>query len=111
VLGTAPLPGAGEAHAFDLQAEADAARGPVPELVKDYTGPAEVETYTVFYNRDGSAKAGVVVAKTPEGTRTLVKVPAEDIATIAFLSDGAAEPVGSKGEVVPEGDLMVWKRA
>lgn len=110
VLGMEPLPGAGEAHEFDLQAEADAARGQVPELVKDYTGPAEVETYTVFYNRDGSAKAGVVVAKTPAGTRTLVKVPAEDAATIAFLSDGAAEPVGTAGEVVPEGDMMVWKR-
>ncbi len=111
VLGMEPLPGAGEAHAFDLQAEADAARGPVPELVKDYTGPAEVETYTVFYNRDGSAKAGVVVAKTPAGTRTLVKVTAEDAETIAFLSDGRAEPVGTAGEVVAEGDMMVWKRA
>ena len=41
----------------------------------------------------------------------LVKVPGEDAATIAFLSDGRAEPVGTKGEVVPEGELMVWKRA
>jgi acetyl-CoA C-acetyltransferase len=111
VLGTVPLPGAGVPHEFDLQAEADAARGAVPELVKNYAGPAEVETYTVFYNRDGSAKAGVVVARTPEGMRTLVKVPAEDAETIDFLSDGQAEPVGTKGEVVPDGDLMIWKRA
>lgn len=110
VLGTAPLPGAGEAHEFDLQAEADAARGPVPPLVKDYAGPAEVETYTVFYGRDGTAKSGVVVARTPGGERTLAQVPGDDGETIAFLSDGQAEPVGTKGEVVTQGDVKIWKR-
>ena len=79
--------------------------------MKDYTGPGEIETYTVFYNRDGSAKAGVVVAKLPDGKRTLAQVPANDAATIAFLSDGKAEPVGTPGEVIAEGELMVWKRA
>ncbi len=111
VLGTQPLPGAGEAHDFDCQAEADAARGPVPELVKDYAGPAEIETYTVFYNRDGSAKSGVVVAKLPDGARTLAQVPGEDAAMIAFLTDGTAEPVGTRGEVVAAGELRTWKRA
>ncbi|UVO50953.1 acetyl-CoA acetyltransferase [Sphingomonas sp. SUN019] len=111
VLATSPLPGAGEAHDFDCQAEADAARGPVPELVKDYAGPATIETYTVFYARDGSAKGGVVVARTPEGGRTLAKVPGEDAATIAFLTNGAAEPVGSAGEVVGGGEELVWQSA
>ena len=111
VLGTAPLPGAGEAHEFDCQAEADAARGAVPELLKDYAGPAEVETYTVFYNRDGSAKSGVVVARTPDGDRTLALVPGDDAATIAFLTDGAVEPVGTRGELVADGDMKVWRRA
>ncbi|KAK0340540.1 hypothetical protein LTR94_030103, partial [Friedmanniomyces endolithicus] len=46
VLATDPLPGAGAAHDFDVQADADAARGPVPELVKEYVGQATVETYT-----------------------------------------------------------------
>ena len=109
VLGVAPLPGAGEAHDFDMQAEADAVRGPVPALVKDYAGPAEIETYTVFYARDGSAKGGVVVARTPDGARTLAKVPAEDAATIAFLTDGGAEPVGAKGEVVADGEMRMWR--
>lgn len=111
VLGMEPLPGAGEAHDFDVQAEADAARGAVPELVKDYAGPATVETYTVFYGRDGAAKAGVVVARTPDGKRTLAKVPAEDAETIAWLTDGAAEPVGAVGDIVAAGDDMVWHRA
>lgn len=111
VLGMEPLPGAGEAHEFDCQAEADAARGRVPELVKDYAGPAEIETYTVFYARDGKPRSGVVVARLPDGNRTLAQVPGDDAATIAFLTDGAAEPVGTKGEVVAAGDMKVWRRA
>ncbi len=108
VLGVEPLPGAGEAHDFDVQAEADAARGAVPELVKDYAGLAEIETYTVFYARDGSAKGGVVVALTPGGGRTLAKVRSVDAATIAFLTDGLAEPVGTAGEVVASGEERIW---
>ena len=107
VLSTQPLPGAGEPHDFDVQAEADAARGPVPELVKDYAGPAEIETYTVFYARDGSAKTGVVVARTPGGARTLAKV--EDAETIAWLTGGEAEPVGTRGEVIADADMRVWR--
>lgn len=107
ILSTAPLPGAGEPHDFDVQREADAARGPVPKLVKDYAGPAKIETYTVFYARDGAAKNGVVVARTPVGARTLAKV--EDAATIAWLTSGKAEPIGTKGEVVPDGDMRVWR--
>ncbi|MFW2851078.1 acetyl-CoA acetyltransferase [Sphingomonas sp. TX0543] len=110
VLGVEPLPGAGEAHAFDCQAEADAARGPVPELVKDYAGPATIETYTVFYARDGRPGSGVVVARLPDGNRTLAHVPGEDAATIAFLTDGANEPVGSGGTVAAGGEMMVWRR-
>jgi len=111
VLGMEPMPGAGEAHEFDCQAEADAARGRVPALVKDYAGPAEIETYTVFYARDGQPRSGVVVARLPDGNRTLAQVPGDDAATIAFLTDGAAEPVGTKGEVVAAGDMKVWRRA
>ena len=110
MLGCAPLPGAGEAHDFDCQAEADAARGPVPDLVMDYAGPATIETYTVFYNRDGTARAGVIVARTPDGRRTLAKVSGEDAATIAFLTDGVAEPVGSRGAIVALGGDMIWNR-
>ena len=107
VLSTRPLPGAGAAHAYDVQAEADAARGTVPELVKDYAGPARIETYTVFYARDGSATHGVVVARTPEGARTLARV--EDAPTIAWLTSGEAEPVGTRGEVAAKGELRVWR--
>ena len=110
VLATSPLPGAGEAHDFDCQAQADAARGDVPALVQDYAGPARVESYTVFYARDGSPRDGVVVARTPDGARTLAKVPGEDTATIAWLTDGAVQPVGTAGEVVADGDMRLWQR-
>ncbi|MBN8838829.1 MAG: acetyl-CoA acetyltransferase [Sphingomonadales bacterium] len=110
VLGTTPLPGAGEAHDFDCQTQADAARGRVPELIKDYVGPAAIETYTVFYARDGQPKSGVIVARLPDGNRTLAHVPGEDAATIAFLTDGAVEPVGAQGDVVAGGDIMIWRQ-
>src|SRR3546814_6466407 len=63
---------------FDYQAEAEAKRGPEPELVEDYAGPATIESYTVFYGRDATPKAGVVVARTPEGKRTLAHVDVGD---------------------------------
>ncbi|KQT34771.1 acetyl-CoA acetyltransferase [Sphingomonas sp. Leaf412] len=111
VLSTHPLPGAGEAHDFDVQADADAARGPVPPLVKDYAGPATIESYTLFYARDGSPTKGVVVARTPAGERTLAKVAGDDADLIAFLTDGAIEPVGTAGVVEVAGEDMVWRRA
>ncbi len=111
VLATHPLPGAGEPHDFDVQAAADAARGAVPELVKDYDGPATIETYTVFYARDGSARGGVVVARTPAGQRTLAKVRADDLALMTWLTDGVAESVGHVGHVAREGEVSVWRHA
>src|SRR3546814_19784403 len=71
VLGNRPIAAASFPQDFDYQSEAEAKRGPVPELVEDYAGPAPIESYTVFYGRDGMPKAGVVVARTPEGKRTL----------------------------------------
>lgn len=97
---------------FDYQAEADAAREAVPELDKDYLGAGMVETYTVFYGRDGSPKGGVVVARTQDGERTLAHVDITDDAMVAFLTDGKAEPVGTSGSVVADaGGRRIWSRA
>lgn len=112
ILGKERIAAASFPQDFDYQAEADAARGAVPELVKDYAGPATIETYTVFYGRDGSPKAGVVVARTPEGARTLAHVDVSDGAMLAFLTDGVAEPVGAAGQIVPLGeDRFGWRAA
>jgi acetyl-CoA C-acetyltransferase len=87
-------------------------RSTVPPLLKAYEGPATIETYTVLYERDGSPKWGVIVARTADGGRTLAKVPADDRAGIAFLTDGAAEPVGTPGAITSDeaGDQL-WHRA
>ena len=111
-LSTEPFPHAQFPQDFHFQAEADRARGAVPPVVETYGGPATVETYTVLYERDGSPRFGVIVARTPDGERTLAKVPAEDADGIAFLTSGAAEPVGTEGTIVPgpDGD-QIWRRA
>lgn len=112
VLTSQPNPAVRFPQEYDFQAEADAARGPVPELDKDYLGPATIETYTVHYGRQGEPKLGTVVARTPEGKRTLAAVLPDDAALIAFLTDGREEPVGTAGEVVTgQGELREWRRS
>jgi acetyl-CoA C-acetyltransferase len=112
ILSHAPLPAADLPCDFDVQAAAEAERREIPRLVEDYAGPGMVETYTVFYERDGRPKSGVVVARTPDGARFLSAIPAEDEATIAFFTDGRAQPVGATGAAAagPEG-IQLWRRS
>lgn len=108
-LSAEPLPSARFPQDFSVQEQADARRGPVPPLDRDYRGPARIETYTVFYGRDGTSVRGTVVARTDDGTRTLATVPGDDVETIAFLTDGSQEPVGSAGSIVDgPADLAQW---
>ena len=108
VLGNRPIAAARFPQDFDYQAEAEEKRGPVPELVEDYAGPATIESYTVFYGRDGAPRAGVVVARTPEGQRTLAHVDVRDAAMLAFLTDGTHEPVGTEGRIVALDEGFGW---
>lgn len=100
VLSNQPIAAAQFPQDFDYQAEADAAREAIPVLDEGHVGPAIIETYTIFYGRDGQPRAGVVVARTPDGVRTLAHVDVGDAAMVAFLTDGAIEPVGTAGEIV-----------
>ncbi|QXF13961.1 acetyl-CoA acetyltransferase [Sphingopyxis terrae subsp. terrae] len=109
VLGKEPIAAASFPQDFDYQAEAEAKRGPVPDLVEDYTGPATIESYTIFYGRDGAPRAGVVVARTPAGERTLAHVDVEDAAMLAILTDGKAEPVGAAGQIVALDEGFGWR--
>lgn len=112
VLSNQPVAAARFPQDFDYQAEADAAREAVPELDKDYVGAGAVESYTVFYGRDGSPKGGVIVARTPAGARTLAHVDIADAAMVAFLTSGEAEPVGTAGTVTADaGGRRIWSRA
>ena len=109
IMGSEPIPAAHFPQEFDYQAEADAARAAIPELVKDYAGPATIESYTIFYGRDGQPRGGVVVARTPDGCRTLAHVDVNDTVMVAFLTDGIREPVGSPGFVHPGDTGFQWR--
>jgi acetyl-CoA C-acetyltransferase len=100
---------AAQPRAFDVQAEADAQRGPAPALVEEYAGTGRVETYTVFYDREGAARFGVVVARTPHGERFLARVEGRDDETIARLISTTEEPVGAEGTSLRREDLNHWR--
>jgi acetyl-CoA C-acetyltransferase len=109
VIGRNPIAAAAFPQEFHFQEEADRDRQAVPKIIEDYEGPATIESYTVLYERDGSAKWGIIVARTPDGGRTLAKVPAQDQAGIAFLTDGTAEPVGRTGIIKQDvGGDQIW---
>ncbi|HEY2676975.1 MAG TPA: hypothetical protein VGI65_08380 [Steroidobacteraceae bacterium] len=93
-------------QSFDFQAEADSIRGPVPAIQEDYLGAAEIETYTVLYDREGAPTQGAIVARSMSGARFIAKVAATDHATIQFLTSGEREPVGARGtaRLGPDGD-------
>ena len=99
-----------DAYDPSVQAEADAKREPPPRLLETYSGAAEINNYTVFYNRDGSPKSGVIVAQTPTGERVLAYVAREDAELIAFLTNGAREPAGAMGQMSTDADgVNYWR--
>lgn len=109
VLTRDPAGAASTPQTFYFQSDADAARDIVPALVEDYEGPATIETYTVLYRRDGGVRFGVIIGRTPDGQRLLAHVSPDDAPALAFLTDGAAEPVGARGEVRREGAHALWR--
>jgi acetyl-CoA C-acetyltransferase len=102
---------------FDYQSAADAIRAPAPPIQEDYVGPAIVETYTVFYDREGTPQQGVIVARSTgahaPGSRFIAKVAGTDRATIDWLTSGQLEPVGAEGSAIkgPDGDTWWQGRA
>jgi acetyl-CoA C-acetyltransferase len=110
VLGTEPFAGAGAPFPFDVQDQADATRGAVPLLDKTYAGSAVIETYTVFYGRDGAPVSSVIVARAPGGARTLARIDAGD-SFLSALTDGSIEPVGRPGTIIVRNGLSYWSAA
>lgn len=84
---------------YSVQALADAARDPVPEVLDRYVGPARIETYTIAYGRDGEPLHGLVVLRTAQHQRTLARVDAEDRASMALLESTERNAIGSAGHV------------
>lgn len=95
---------------FCVQQAAEAARDPAPEVVDAYEGQGTVETYTVRYARDGGALEGIVLLRTPQGARTMARVPDTDGATLSLLQDMERSAIGTVGYVrVDAFDLPVFE--
>lgn len=58
----------------DLQSKADAARGPLPNIVDALEGPVKTLTHTTFWNRDNTEDKTVKLVEGEAGERTLVTV-------------------------------------
>jgi len=67
-----------------------------PELVDAPDGPAEIETYTVEFGRDGNPQKSFIVARLSDGRRTMALGEADGF-------DGLinGEGVGQQGKIVP----------
>lgn len=66
----APTPGTGFRRTSQ-QATADAV-APVP-IAEGHTGPAELESWTVVFDRDGNPESAIAALRTPDGARTLAR--------------------------------------
>jgi acetyl-CoA C-acetyltransferase len=87
------------AASYSVQAAADSARGPVPELLEQYQGSAHIETYTVLYNREGSPTQGILVLRTPQGARTMARVSADAEDAMRLLTSTQTTAVNLQGSV------------
>ena len=100
----------GIAPGFSVQDEADRRRHTVPPLNESLSGPVTVETFTVMYERDGSPKQGVIVARNNKGERGMACVPATDNGTLAMLTSTEKSVIGMQGTITPDADgTPVWR--
>jgi acetyl-CoA C-acetyltransferase len=111
---TAQRSRAGEAlrSHYSVQERADARQLPPPAVLEHYEGPATIETFTVFYDRNSAPTHGTVIARTATQQRVLARVPASDAAAIATLASGARSPVGMRGQVAPSVEyngMLLWR--
>jgi acetyl-CoA C-acetyltransferase len=93
-----------------VQAEADRAKGTVPDFVTEASGKGKVESFTVIYGGKGDVEHGVVMLRTADNARALARVPASDSATLAHLRNMDRTPVGSVGDIATAGDgVLEWR--
>jgi len=95
-----------------VQAKAEAAYGEVPAFVTEASGDGTVETFTVIYTGKGEVEHGVVMLRTADDARTLARVPAQDQATLAFLTNMERSPIGARGTITMGADgVPEWRAA
>ena len=110
VISASPIAAAQFPSDFDFNADAAALREAVPDVIEDYEGAATIETYTIFYRRDGSIRFGTVIGRTPDGARVLARVAADDDFTLTALRNPDVEAVGLSGAVSGDAEgLLHWR--
>jgi acetyl-CoA C-acetyltransferase len=109
VISADTIAGAQFPSPFDYNADAAALREAVPPIVEVYQGSATIETFTVFYRRDGSIRFGTLIARTPDGARLLARVDADDTSSFDRLLNADAEAVGTSGMISSDAEgLLHW---
>src|SRR5262249_52871224 len=71
VLASGEAPRRPLAAGYNVQPQAEALRLPIPHFVPDFSGPAELETFTVLFGRNGEPRHGVAIARPDPGTRLI----------------------------------------
>ncbi|MEO1041797.1 MAG: acetyl-CoA acetyltransferase [Pseudomonadota bacterium] len=85
--------------ALSAQDVANRERKPAPTVADSYTGSAQVETYTAFYDRQGDPTSGLVIARTPQGERVVARTADGDHGSLELLTDFNESAVGAIGQV------------
>jgi len=95
----------------DTQSAADKARGEVPEIIPNTEGMANVESFAILSNRDGSPSHAAIMARLENGGRTLARIDGTEESAMAWLQAKNSFPIGDKGRVVKsEKGPSIWQR-
>jgi acetyl-CoA C-acetyltransferase len=109
ILASAPPDGFDLTPDYSVQHSADAARGAVPPLMLEHAGTAHIETFTVVYDREGTASFGTVIGRTSAGGRLMARVRRDDAASLSVLTNLDTSPIGRSGHVRRDADgLLNW---
>jgi len=95
----------------DAQDIADNARGQVPDIIQNAEGSAQVESFAILSNRDGSPSHAAIMARLDGGQRTLARIDGQNIAAMAWLKDKSRYPIGDKGRLLKsDKGPSTWQR-
>jgi acetyl-CoA C-acetyltransferase len=81
---------------------------PAVKLLDEYEGPAAVETYLVKFDGSGDPQLATIVARTPDGARTVATIHPHDTRAQALLINGEREPIGLAGSIALVDGQMRW---
>jgi acetyl-CoA C-acetyltransferase len=79
-----------------------------PVVVDDAQGDARIETFTVAFDRGNRPERGWVIARLEDDCRCPAAVT--DPQTLALLTDVVRQPIGQRGAVRREDDVLTFRR-